>query len=105
MLKKLYPSLVILVGGLAVTLPTAVKAQAEFSGLEATLHDYYIKLFVPAGVLLAGVVIIYAGIVYATSQGDPTKTTLAKELITGALIGLAILLSAGYIVTAIVDYK
>lgn len=102
MLKKFYPLLVILIAGLAAVLPTVAKADADFSGLEDTLKGYYKQLFVPLGIILAAIVIVYAGIIYATSQGDSTKTGLAKELITGALIGLAILLTAGYIVTAVV---
>lgn len=76
---------------------------ADFSGLETTLSNYYKKLLVPLGILLAAIMIVIGGIMYATSQGDPQKTGRAKELIVGALVGLAILLTAGYIVKAIVS--
>ena len=74
-----------------------------FDALEGTLKGYYIGLVVPIGILLAGLVIVYAGILYATSQGDPTKLTAAKEYLFGAIIGLIILLSAGWIVGQIIS--
>lgn len=73
-----------------------------FDDVERTLSDYYKKLFVPLGIFLTAVVVVIGGIMYATSQGDPQKTGRAKELIVGAFIGLGILLTAGYIITAIV---
>ncbi len=77
-------------------------AASDYSRLNDTLSGYYKNIFVPIGVVLAAIMIVYAGIMYATSQGDPAKTTLAKEYLFGAIIGLVILLTAGYIVTAIV---
>lgn len=38
--------------------------------------------------------IIYAGFLYLTSRGDESKVDSAKKLLTGAIIGLAITLSA-----------
>lgn len=85
-----------------ITFATPAYAQNEFEPLNDVLSQYYKNLIVPVGVVLAAVVIIYAGILYATSQGEPTKTTLAKEFLFGAIIGLALLLTAGWIVGAIV---
>lgn len=73
-----------------------------FDAVERTLSGYYKELFVPLGIFLTAVVVVIGGIMYATSQGDPQKTGRAKELIVGAFIGLGILLTAGYIITAIV---
>jgi len=75
----------------------------DFSALEDVLAKYYSGLIVPVGIILAAIMIVYAGILYATSQGDPAKTTLAKEFLIGAIIGLVLLLSAGWIVSAIVS--
>ena len=73
-----------------------------FDTVERTLNSYYQKLFAPLGIFLAGVVVVIGGIMYTTSQGDPQKTGRAKELIVGSLIGLGILLTAGYIIASIV---
>jgi|GEM_PF-1844461 len=84
------------------TITGATPAFAQFEEVTDQFYLYYSKLIVPTGIILAVIVIVYAGIVYASSQGQPDKLGLAKELIVGALIGLFILLSAGWIVTQIV---
>ncbi len=81
---------------------TPAYAQDPFKGVTSEFYKYYTNLIVPVGIVLAVVVIVYAGIVYASSQGQPDKLGLAKELIVGALIGLLILLSAGWIVAQVV---
>jgi hypothetical protein len=48
--------------------------------------------------LLAVLVIVYAGFIYTQSQGQADKVTYAKELIAGALTGLALLLLTRLIV-------
>ena len=80
----------------------ATPAYAQFEAVTDQFYGYYVSLVIPIGVILAVIVIVYAGIVYASSQGQPDKLGLAKELIVGALIGLFILLTAGWIVTQIV---
>lgn len=72
--------------------------------LTSTLSSYYKGFFVPIGAVLAAVVIIYGGVMYSTSQGDPGKIAVAKEYIFGAIIGLVILLSAGYIVSLVMPF-
>ena len=86
-----------------IALPSV--ALAQFTELENKFSQYYMDLIVPVGVVLAAIMIVYSGILYTTSQGDPAKTTLAKEFLFGAIIGLIILLSAGWIVDAIVSQK
>ena len=54
-----------------------------------------------AGVVCA-VFIIYGGIAYSTSAGDPTKLQKAKQVIVNALIGLAIVALAE-LITAFVS--
>lgn len=43
---------------------------------------------------LAVIVIVIAGIIYATSQGDASGISKAKNAILGAVVGLIIILSA-----------
>ena len=79
-----------------------MNTDADFQGLYDTLFRYYEDLFVPLAVVLAGLVIVYAGILYATSEGQPEKINAAKEWIVGAIIGLIIVLGAGWIISQIV---
>jgi hypothetical protein len=60
-----------------------------------TFQEYFSSL-VNVGIIVAiaisVLVTIYAGIIYAQSQGEASKIALAKELVAGCLTGLAILL-------------
>lgn len=53
-----------------------------------------IEILLRLATLAAVAVIIYAGVLYTTSQGSPDQTTRAKNTIVNALVGLAIALSA-----------
>ena len=60
-----------------------------------TFQEYFsslvnVGIFVAIGISV--LITIYAGILYAQSQGEASKIALAKELIAGCLTGLAILL-------------
>jgi len=66
------------------------------------VRDFYMGLLLPVGTVLAGFVIMYAGIVYAMSAGDPGKTGVAKEYIIGAVSGLALLLTAAMIINTLI---
>ena len=62
---------------------------------EVTFAEYFSSL-VNVGIIVAiaisVLITIYAGILYAQSQGEASKIALAKELVAGCLTGLAILL-------------
>ncbi len=104
MVDKFYKNIVWGVLLLLYSLAQPLESRAaNFGSLESTLSKYYKNLFVPLGILLAAIMVVVGGVMYATSQGDPQKTGRAKEIIVGAFIGLAILLTAGYIVKAIVS--
>lgn len=61
----------------------------------------YLEKFMPWIVSVSGslaiIVLIYAGYLYVTSAGNVDQVNKAKEFITGTLIGLAFLLSAGLV--------
>ncbi|QQG49757.1 MAG: hypothetical protein HZB70_03095 [Candidatus Berkelbacteria bacterium] len=60
-----------------------------------TFNAYFTALIsfaVTIASLVAVLVIVYAGYVYTQSQGQADKVSFAKELIAGALTGLALLL-------------
>lgn len=51
---------------------------------------------------LAVLVIIYAGIIYISSQGQPEKIKLAHQLVTGVIVGVLLLFLIGALVAYIV---
>ena len=59
-----------------------------------------IEILLRVAAIVAVGVIIYAGIGYITSQGEPEKTAKSKNMLINALVGLAIAVSA----TAIVSF-
>ncbi len=74
---------------------------ADVSQLYTFISGFYNGLLLPIGVVLAGLVIMYGGIVYATSGGDASKAQKAKEYIYGAISGLVLLILAALIVQTI----
>jgi hypothetical protein len=62
-----------------------------------TLYDYGLMI---AGIL-AAIVLMGGGLIWLTSGGDSGKVTQAKELITGSISGLVILLAAWIILNTI----
>lgn len=60
-----------------------------------SFNDYFISV-VNSAIIIAGffsvLIFVYAGFVYTKSQGDAAKISTAKELVSGVIIGLAILL-------------
>lgn len=80
-----------------------VLAQGKFQpglpiekGQGAVTFQEYFSSLVNVGIIVAiaisVLITIYAGILYAQSEGEASKIALAKELIAGCLTGLAILL-------------
>lgn len=69
----------------------------------------YIKTFYEfsksLGVSLFVLMVIYAGFIYITSQGDSAKLTAAKDRITGAILGYIILVLAAALLNYIVLKK
>jgi hypothetical protein len=65
------------------------------------IGGYYKSLILPIGTVLAGFMIMFGGIRYAISAGEPGKVGQAKELIVGAITGEVLLLSAWAIISII----
>jgi len=65
------------------------------------LKQWYYGLLLPIGAILAGIVILIGGIMYSASAGDAAKVQKAKEIIFGAITGLALLICAALIVRTI----
>lgn len=87
---------------LLLALPSVCLAADDTTQLIQYVEQYYEKLILPAGTILAGFVMIYAGIIYASSEGEPNKIALAKEYLIGAISGLALLIAAATIINTII---
>jgi cytochrome bd-type quinol oxidase subunit 2 len=70
------------------------------SASSSTITNILYPVYFWAGVA-AVIVIIVAGFFFTTSHGDPNLVTRAKNAITGAVIGLAVIFLA-FAITAIV---
>lgn len=60
-----------------------------------------IEILLRVAAILAVAFIVYAGVLYATSQGSPDKTGQAKNALINAVVGLAIAVTAAAIVSFI----
>jgi hypothetical protein len=105
-MKKLKGVLIYLVAFAIVALPAvSLAATCDAKGDEGELvcyiSSFYYRLLIPIGTVLAGFVIMYAGITYAMSGGEPAKAQAAKEYIVGAITGLVLLLAAAMIIRTI----
>lgn len=78
------------------------ESTGEFFGptLNCYLENIYLWSIGIAG-LLAIIMLMYAGYEYATSLGNPEQINTAKEIIVGALAGLALLIIAALIVQSL----
>ena len=85
----------------ALALPRVALADQDTKQLYEYIGGFYHKLLLPLGTVLAGFVIMYGGISYAMSAGDPSKVQRAKEYIYGAISGLVLLICAALIVKTI----
>lgn len=79
----------------------ALAADSDVTQLTKFVGEWYWYLFLPLGTVLAGIVILIGGIMYASSAGDATKVQKAKELIYGAISGLVLLICAILIINTI----
>ena len=73
---------------------------ATLSCIPAVLHNVLLWLFGLAGIA-AAFLIIYSGIRFLTSGGDPKQVEGARKTMTYAIIGLVIILTSFFIIQAI----
>ena len=89
---------------LGLPLPEKVGNSFQLKYCATNLPDYmktiYDFLIVIAS-LSAVIMVIAGGYMYISSVGDAQKINTAKEMIIGALVGLALLVSAGFIIDTV----
>lgn len=81
--------------------PTLPNSKYPTSSIGGWVNTFYQFSLLIAGVLAFGAV-VFGGVKYLTSAGNPSGQSDGKEWIKGALIGLA-LLAAAYIILDIVN--
>lgn len=86
-----------LAGTFTSSLPTAGSAAyggtAPTATFASTVHDILSAVFSIMGVIFL-VLIIYAGMLWMTAQGDPKKVQKAQDILAQSVIGLIICLAA-----------
>lgn len=65
------------------------------------IDTIYTKYALPAGLALGVGMIVYAGIKYINSGGDPQKVSEAKEVMISTILGVLVLLLAGLILNTL----
>ncbi|OGN11705.1 MAG: hypothetical protein A3I26_02755 [Candidatus Yanofskybacteria bacterium RIFCSPLOWO2_02_FULL_43_10] len=79
-------------------IPNPLKGGAsDFTSLVKIIAQWIFNLAIPIAVAM----IVYAGILFLTAQGEPAKVAKAKEVLKYAIIGLAIILIGSGFITLI----
>ncbi|MBD3282265.1 MAG: hypothetical protein GF387_01500 [Candidatus Portnoybacteria bacterium] len=66
------------------------------------MKDIEVILYI-FGIGLAVIIVILGGVQYMTSQGDDNKIDKAKKTLTYGLIGAAIVMASGFIISMVAD--
>ena len=72
-----------------------------------TFFEVIVKLaraITAIGIPFVAIMIVWAGFLYVTAQGDPKKLETAKKSLVWALIGSAIVIGAYALATAVVNF-
>ena len=122
MKSRIIAGLIVLLGLVsagAVMAPASYAASGDFFGgcksgvdcsvakTKTTLNTQIWNIVRTVLIVLGGVaviVIIIGGIMYATSAGDPSQVTAAKNTILYAAVGLLVAMSASAIITLVNNY-
>lgn len=86
-------------GGGVVEIPNPVGA-TTFAGLIGQIVDFLILVIIP----IATIMILYAGLLFMTSGGSVEKVQKAKQTLTWAVVGIAILLISRGITSIIASF-
>lgn len=74
-----------------------LKQETAFPQWVNTVYNFSIT----AAIILATIMIIYGGYKYITSSGNPDAIAEAKDIITGAIVGLVLLILAALLLSTI----
>lgn len=97
-MKKLLP--VVLLSLMVLPL-FAFAAPVDPTSTLCNLFQKVKTILAAVGFVLAAIILIVGGIQYMTAGGDDEKASKAKKLIVNALIGIAILIAAVFLVNLV----
>lgn len=102
MTTALFPPFVSIAHATAITISTSVPGMASNSGSNpgAFVAGFYQFALMIGGVLAFGI-IVYGGVKYMASAGNPSGQGDAKEWIEAALLGLLLLVGAYFILNVV----
>ena len=83
----------------SITIKNPLPSSAN--SIPALLDLIITKIINPIGAVVAVIMVMYAGFMYVTAQGNETKIKAAHQAILWAVVGAAILLGANLIAKAI----
>jgi Type IV secretion system pilin len=90
-------------GGNSVTFPATVPCQ-NLCDLFAQIIAF-LYYFMAVGIwIIIPIMFLWSGVKLMISRGDPAKTSEARKMVTGAVIGVAIMLCAYLIVSAFIGF-
>lgn len=84
--------------GYVIEIPNPLKAET-FEQLINSLIDFLVKIGLP----IATIMIVWSGILFMASGGDPEKVTRAKKMLLYTVIGYGILLLSKGIISLIIS--
>ena len=86
---------------LALTLPLLVNAAVEPQAIICNILQKIKMIVMSIGFGVAVIMLIWGGIMYMASGGDPEKGNKAKQLIINAIIGIAIVFAATFLLALV----
>ena len=87
---------------LQIVLVLADSSNAQFDQILTPIQTIY-NLVKYAATIIAGLVLLFAGLTYVTGGSDPGKREKAKNMVMYVIIGLGIIWAAPYIVSLILN--
>lgn len=87
-----------------ILIPTKVFAAPPRISEIGGILDNVMMYITPVGVLIAVIMIVYAGYMWMLSSGDPNKTGQAQGTITWAVIGLIFLMTFRLVLQIVFDF-
>ena len=75
---------------------TSITDPAELSQIECIVR-YVFNIIIPLAGLAAFITLIIGGFQYLTSAGDPKQTQKAQGIITGAVVGILVIIGIWFV--------
>jgi hypothetical protein len=98
-------NLALKIGGTPILKPTDVNLPEHLYNhpldLGSSIISNALTIFITAGIIVALITVIWAGIQWTTSDGDKQKVAAARACLTWGIIGLIIILISFFIINIV----